>query len=1140
MKRLSLRIPTLTFIILTMLSIALVTVFAVLMYNFHHESSVLEFKKDKSELMEISKKDLSKLVDTSINIISIGRRKVNSETSKILRDKTLQLEKLCQLLEKNTNDQEESHRTVLAAMESQEISDSSGRVAPFPFAIDLGKKQVIFPLQVIQSANISSNEININDQNMSAKLQSIITQTKESSKGFYFDSVFSNDLLETSIIRNKCFALYVPSLNIILGSAYYDDDIEESSQKEILTYIGALGVDNDIYVYVFSENGIMLAHPDQKLVGQFIYDYRDGSGLNITKESIAVARSNPIGGFLNYSWPRANSKVLYDKLAYIKEIKDLKWFVTSSLYLADFDSILAVKNDEMRASLRRDYIKLVYILIFTIAFILALSTVLYFKIKSYIRIFTDNIKETAQSHSLLDTKSFRIIELEEIKNSTNSIILELLKAEYELRDLAVHLEEKVSIRTQELQTKSKQLESSMILADSANKAKSNFLANMSHEIRTPMNIILGMQRLILNSTITKVQHNYLEKANQAALSLLDLINDILDISKIEAGKLNIERVELDIESLLNNLLSFLHFEATKNDIKLILDYDINIPDCVIGDPLRLKQILSNICSNAIKFSPPGDIIVYAKSQKNEKGTLWVEFKIQDFGIGIPESVQKNLFSPFIQANTSIAREFGGTGLGLIISKQLVELLGGNIELDSVVNKGTTISFTIPFSRVGHSNIPAYTIAAKNRGKRVLVINDNLICRGIIKRYLEDAGIIVDIASSLDDTCTLLNNESASESSYHILLISNSLSKASANEILQHIRSNYQVSNTNFVLITDEITVGLSKSARIAGFDSILAEPISPRRLLRIIDNPHDSTISPAALIHAGDKQMQKFDNTSVLVVEDNVINLEIIEDLLVSAGCKVFTASNGKEAVLATKKERYDIILMDIQMPEMNGLDATKAIREYDTETPIIAMTANAMSEDYERSLAVGMNEHLTKPIQIEKLYEAISKYVVSPNSKAESYSQALDVEINTASAVLDAKDIHTDRYISDDLEADQVWSKLSRISQLDIEEALLNTGGSKVLLNDIYLKYIDIGGEALQSLERAYETKDMSTVRKVAHSLKGTCGTIGAVKASEAANKLEMVLRVNQEVDISEEANSLVKELGDLIQALRSVYEDR
>ena len=252
-----------------------------------------------------------------------------------------------------------------------------------------------------------------------------------------------------------------------------------------------------------------------------------------------------------------------------------------------------------------------------------------------------------------------------------------------------------------------------------------------------MNIILGMQRLILNSTITKVQHNYLEKANQAALSLLDLINDILDISKIEAGKLNIERVELDIESLLNNLLSFLHFEATKNDIKLILDYDINIPDCVIGDPLRLKQILSNICSNAIKFSPPGDIIVYAKSQKNEKGTLWVEFKIQDFGIGIPESVQKNLFSPFIQANTSIAREFGGTGLGLIISKQLVELLGGNIELDSVVNKGTTISFTIPFSRVGHSNIPAYTIAAKNRGKRVLVINDNPICRGIIKRYLED-------------------------------------------------------------------------------------------------------------------------------------------------------------------------------------------------------------------------------------------------------------------------------------------------------------------------------------------------------------------------------------------------------------------
>lgn len=603
------------------------------------------------------------------------------------------------------------------------------------------------------------------------------------------------------------------------------------------------------------------------------------------------------------------------------------------------------------------------------------------------------------------------------------------------------------------------------MADSANKAKSEFLANMSHEIRTPMNAIIGMNYLVQKTELTEKQSDYIHKVDVSAKALLRIIDDILDFSKIEAGKLQLEHTSLFLEETIAQVADAVNIKLRKKkDVELISYIDPNIPAVIHGDGLRLRQVLLNLADNAGKFTEKGEIKIEARLISIVGQSIRIQFSVSDAGIGMtPEQLQR-IFTPFQQADISTTRKFGGTGLGLTICKSIIELMHGTLEVESSLGHGSTFRFTAEFqtAKVDAPNVGSYQ---PQLGLKALLVDDSESARMVLEEMLSSFGFEVHSAENAKQAIAIFKEQHTAEAPFSILMVDWKMPGMNGVELVESLKKEME-SIPAVIMVTAYGLDSIKDASRKKLINDYLLKPINPSTLFDVINNilhltPTRSTQEVSKLIDLNDVR-SLLQGSQVLLVEDNDMNLDLATELLTDVGIVLSVARNGLEALEQVEKDTFDAVLMDIQMPEMDGLTATQKIRQDERfkQLPILAMTAHAMKGEAEKSIAAGMNEHITKPIDPLVLYSALIRHIKKAN-----------IEMRASPAA------------SSDL----------MIAGVDTTDGLYRVGGKK----ESYLKLLRSYAAVYKNIEmeggKIVEAGDVKAIDAYIHTLSGITGNIGA-----------------------------------------------
>ena len=514
-------------------------------------------------------------------------------------------------------------------------------------------------------------------------------------------------------------------------------------------------------------------------------------------------------------------------------------------------------------------------------------------------------------------------------------------------------------------------------AEEANKAKSLFLANMSHEIRTPMNGVIGMSDVLNQTILTDEQREYVSIITKSGNSLLSIINNILDFSKIESGSLELEKAPINIRQIIENVADVLITTASNKGVDLMNYVDSSIPEIVEGDSMRLSQILINLVNNALKFTEHGEVYFTAELTESTEITFKVLFKVKDNGIGISKDAQQKIFHSFTQVDSSTTRKYGGTGLGLAISKRLVEMMGGTIGVESVEGEGSLFWFTAKFGVSSQKKQVKLTTKLLIDGLKVLIVDDNRTNRFVFGKYLEIWNCKYDQAENGEIALKMLIENAEHNNPYDVALIDYQMEKMDGLKLAEQIQKNSRISSTRLILLSSVTDVIPRSEVARRGFNYFLNKPVKLKELYDVISSVTGNNEEEKLKLAIDTEGF--LPNLSVLVAEDNSTNLKVAQLILKPFITAFDSAENGLIAFEKFKTNRYDVIFMDIQMPVMNGYEATKSIRDYENEhklTPvkIVAMTANAMKEDAEQCLSSGMDEYLSKPFRRDDMFRIIGK----------------------------------------------------------------------------------------------------------------------------------------------------------------------
>jgi signal transduction histidine kinase/CheY-like chemotaxis protein/HPt (histidine-containing phosphotransfer) domain-containing protein len=654
-----------------------------------------------------------------------------------------------------------------------------------------------------------------------------------------------------------------------------------------------------------------------------------------------------------------------------------------------------------------------------------------------------------------------------------------------------------NLRTRELLEVVKQAKAK---AEEATKMKSMFLANMSHEIRTPMNAIIGLSHLALKTPLNAKQRDYICKVHNAGTSLLAVINDILDFSKIEAGKLDVENVEFKLDEVISSVTTLTAQKAHEKGLEFLAHLAPDVPEQLTGDPLRLAQILTNFVNNAVKFTERGEIRLEIELQERTGEKVQLKCSVRDTGIGMTKEQAAKLFQPFTQADMSTTRKHGGTGLGLTISRRLVELMGGRIWLESEPGIGSTFSFMV-WLGIGQSGRTGKLLPEQIQKLRVLVVDDNPAAREILQEPLSNLVRHVDAVGSGKEAIAVVGQNDAT-SPYDLVFMDWRMPGMDGLQASRQLKADETLGHRPaIVLVTAFGREEVRDEAERLQLDGFLLKPVTKSMLIDTLvsvfaDEPPDGKVL------SDENQQKRLLGASVLVVEDNEINQQIAVELLEGAGAKVQTAGDGRKAVdlLLNGPEPvpFDVVLMDLQMPEMDGFQATAKLRSHArlTALPIVAMTAHATMEERQRCLAAGMNEHISKPIDPGILLETVARF-----------SKPVDGVPHRGETMSEVRTGGCDERSSATLAATGS-GKSPSMADLDTADGMRRVGGNQKLYLKLLRQFDEEQGGIGRQLASALASGDLEVGARLAHTLKGVAGNIGAKQVHAAAGRLEKLIR--------------------------------